>query len=154
MALTESSEFVVFQLGEWEYGIDIRQVQRLRGYRSLARTASAPDFVEGAVQSDGVIMPIVDLRLHVGIATPTFDHFTAVIILNVPDRTVGLVVDSASDVVSLMAGELLPVSDLGAAPTLGADYLTGVATYEGRSLILVDIDRLMSAAEIGLGARN
>lgn len=142
-SLTESAEFMVFQLDEREYAIDIRQVQRLRGYRSLTRIANGPDFVEGVAISDGVIMPIVDMRLHVNIAKPTFNHFTVVIIAKVLDRTVGLVVDSVSDVIRLTAGEVKPVSDLDLASTPGADSLTGVATYRGRNLILLDIQKLM-----------
>lgn len=146
--LTESTEFVVFQLGKWEYGIDIRQIQRLRSYQSLTRIANGADFVEGVAISDGVIMPIIDLRLSVNIATPTFNHFTVVIILNILGRTSGLVVDSATDIITLTTDQVEPVPEMGSA--LDTNYLIGLGVLDERKLILVDIDRLMSNSEMEL----
>jgi purine-binding chemotaxis protein CheW len=148
LSLAESSEFVVFQLGELEYGIDIRLVQRLRGYRSLTRIANGAEFVEGVAISDGIIMPIVDMRLHFHIETPIFNHFTVVMILEVQERSIGLVVDSVSDVISLAAGEIRPGSEH------GADYLSGIAHYQGRSLILLDVEKLMQDTSFESNAKK
>lgn len=150
LSLVESTEFVVFQLGGLEYGIDMGQVLRLRGYRSLFRIPNGSGFVERVAISDGVLMPIVDLRLQVNITMPTFNHFTVVIILNILGRTVGLVVDSVSDVISLTASEVKPGSNFGLGLPLGAEHLTGVATYEGRSLNLIDINKLLSSTDSDL----
>jgi purine-binding chemotaxis protein CheW len=142
----ESTEFIVFNLGEQKYGIDLRHVQRLRGYRSLTRIANGPDFVEGVAISDGIIMPIIDMRPHFNIL-PSFNHFTVAIILGLRERTVGLVVDSVLDVVSLPADEIKLLS----APksSFAGKYLTGIACYEGRDLILLDIQKLMGSSDIG-----
>ncbi len=145
-SLMGSTEFVVFQLNEREYGIDIRQVQRVRSFRSLTRIVNGADYVEGVAISNGVIMPIVDMRRHVNIALPTFNHVTAVMILNILNRSIGLVVDSVSEVVSLTADQMRPVLSLAEAAALKADYLIGIATHEGRSLILLDIQKLLQGA--------
>ncbi len=141
-----SPEFVVFSLGDREYAIHIRHVQRLRGYRSLTRIVNGPDVVEGVAISDGIIMPIVDMRLHCNIAAPSFNHFTVVIILSMLDRTIGLVVDEVLDVISLAAGEVKPLPNLDS--PLKAEYLSGIARYEGRDLILLDIEKLMCGSGI------
>lgn len=150
LSLVESTEFVVFQLGGLEYGIDMGQVLRLRGYRSLVRIPNGSGFVERVAISDGVLMPIVDLRLPVNITMPTFNHFTVVIILNILGRPVGLVVDSVSDVISLTASEVKPGSNFGLDVPLGVEHVTGVATYEGRSLNLIDINKLLSSTDSDL----
>jgi purine-binding chemotaxis protein CheW len=143
-----SLEFLAFTLGQEEYGIDIQKVQELRGYDTVTRIANAPDFIKGVVNLRGVIVPIIDMRIKFNLGTPVYDQFTVVIILNIAGRTMGMVVDSVSDVITLSAEQVKPAPEMGAA--LDTDYLIGLGTLDDRMLILVDIDRLMSSGEIGL----
>ena len=140
-------EALAFKLGNEEYGIKILQVQEIRGYESVTRIASAPEHVKGVVNLRGTIVPIVDMRIKFKLGEPTYNQFTVVIILNIQDRVVGMVVDSVSDVISLTADQIKPAPDMGA---LNTDYVVGLGTVDDRMLILVDIDRLMSSAEMGL----
>lgn len=141
-------EALAFKLGNEEYGIKILKVQEIRGYESVTRIASAPEHVKGVVNLRGTIVPIVDMRIKFNLGTPTYNEFTVVIILNIQDRVVGMVVDSVSDVISLTAEQIKPAPDMGGA--LNTDYLIGLGTVEERMIILVDIDRLMSADEMGV----
>jgi purine-binding chemotaxis protein CheW len=141
-------EFLAFTLGKEEYGIDILKVQEIRGYETVTRIANAPDFIKGVVNLRGIIVPIVDMRIKFHLGEPTYDQFTVVIILNVAGRVVGMVVDSVSDVTTLSPQQIKPAPDVGTA--LNTDYLIGLGTIDQRMLILVDIDRLMSSAEMGL----
>jgi len=143
-----SREVLAFRLGTEEYGIDILKVQELRGYESPTRLANAPAHIKGVVNLRGIIVPIVDMRIRLGMANPAYDQFTVVIILNIRSRVIGMVVDSVSDVITLTAEQIRPAPDMGAA--LDAGYLQGLGTIDGRMLILVDIDSLMSGEEIGL----
>jgi purine-binding chemotaxis protein CheW len=146
--LPAALEFLAFTLGAEEYGIDIQQVQELRGYEAVTHIANAPDFIKGVVNLRGTIVPIIDLRLKFQLGTPTYDQFTVVIILNIAGRVVGMVVDSVSDVITLTPEQIKPAPEMGAAVNL--DYLIGLGALEQRMLILVDIERLMSSAEMGL----
>jgi purine-binding chemotaxis protein CheW len=141
-------EFLAFTLGKEEYGIHILKVQELRGYEEPTRIANAPDFIKGVVNLRGIIVPIVDMRIKFNLGTPTYDQFTVVIILNINGRVVGMVVDSVSDVITLSPDQVKPAPEMGTA--LNTDYLIGLGTVDQRMLILVDIDRLMSSAEMGL----
>ncbi len=141
-------EFLAFTLGKEEYGIHILKVQELRGYEEPTRIANAPDFIKGVVNLRGIIVPIVDMRIKFNLGTPTYDQFTVVIILNINGRVVGMVVDSVSDVITLAADQIKPAPEMGTA--LNTDYLVGLGTVDQRMLILVDIDKLMSSAEMGL----
>jgi len=146
---TESgNEFLAFTLGKEEYGIDILKVQEIRGYEAVTRIANAPEFIKGVVNLRGIIVPIVDMRIKFNLGTPTYDQFTVVIILNIHGRVVGMVVDSVSDVVTLSPEQLKPAPEMGTA--VSTDYLIGLGTLDERMLILVDIGKLMSGAEIGL----
>ena len=147
-AVITSPEFLAFTLGQEEYGIDIQKVQELRGYDTVTRIANAPDFIKGVVNLRGVIVPIIDMRIKFNLGTPTYDQFTVVIILNIAGRTMGMVVDSVSDVITLGAEQVKPAPEMGA--VMDTDYLIGLGTLDDRMLILVDIDRLMSSTEMGL----
>ncbi len=143
-------EFLVFTLGEEEYGIDILKVQEIRGYdpKSVTRIANVPEFIKGVTNLRGVIVPIVDLRLRFRLGSADYTDQTVVIILNLSERVVGIVVDGVSDVLMLREAEIRPAPEFGS--TLSTEYLTGLGTVDGRMLILVDIEKLMTSEEMAL----
>jgi purine-binding chemotaxis protein CheW len=141
-------EFLAFTLGREEYGIDILKVQEIRGYESVTRIANAPEFIKGLINLRGIIVPIIDMRIRFSLGAPTYDQFTVVIILNISGRIVGMVVDSVSDVTTLTPEQIKPAPEMGT--VLDTDYLIGLGTLDERMLILMDIDKLMSSADMGL----
>lgn len=144
-------EYLAFTLGQEEYGIDILKVQEIRGYETVTRIANAPDFIKGVLNLRGVIVPIVDMRIKLNLGEPTYDQFTVVIILNIGERVVGMVVDSVSDVITLASEQIKPAPEMGSAASM--DYMIGLGTVDERMLILVDIGRMMSSADMGLVER-
>ena len=145
-------EYLSFKLGHEEYGIDILKVQEIRGYEQPTRIANAPHFIKGVVNLRGVIVPIVDMRLRFELPEVKYDAFTVVIILNVAHRTVGMVVDSVSDVLELPASQIKPAPEFNGA--IDATYITGLGTIkhgdDERMLILMDIEQMMTSADMGL----
>jgi len=144
----QTLEFLTFTLGQEEYGIDIQKVQELRGYDTVTRIANAPAHIKGVVNLRGIIVPIIDMRIKFNLGTPSYDQFTVVIILSLANRIMGMVVDGVSDVITLSPEQIKPAPEMGA--VLDTQYLTGLGTLEQRMLILVDIDKLMSSADMGL----
>jgi purine-binding chemotaxis protein CheW len=147
-AATPVHEYLAFKLGSEEYGIDILRVQEIRSYERPTRIANAPDFIKGVVNLRGVIVPIIDMRLKFRLEQATYDHFTVVIVLNIGRRVMGIVVDAVSDVITLTPEQLRPVPQFNAA--IAGDHLLAIGAVDERMLILVDIEKLMSAAELGL----
>ncbi|HYS88915.1 MAG TPA: chemotaxis protein CheW [Bradyrhizobium sp.] len=145
---SSGSEFLAFTLGKEEYGINILKVQEIRGYETVTRIANSPAFMKGVINLRGIIVPIVDMRIKFNLGDPTYDQCTVVIILNVGNRVVGMVVDSVSDVITLTADQIRPAPEMGG--SVNTDYLIGLGALDQRMLILVDIDRLMSSADMGL----
>ncbi|NYE60550.1 purine-binding chemotaxis protein CheW [Duganella sp. 1224] len=143
-----AGEYLAFTLGQEEYGIDIQKVSEIRSYEAPTRIANAPQFVKGVINLRGIIVPIVDMRIKFNLGTPTYDQFTVVIILNIGHRVVGMVVDRVSDVTTLTQEQIKPAPEVGAA--MNTDHIVGLGTIEERMLILVDIDKLMSSADMGL----
>jgi purine-binding chemotaxis protein CheW len=141
-------ELLVFALGKEEYGIDILKVQEIRGYDAVTSIANSPAFIKGVINLRGNIVPIVDLRIKFNIGNPSYDQFTVVIILNVAQRTLGIVVDGVSDVMTLAMDQLRSAPEFGSA--LDTAYILGLGTVEDRMIILVDIEKLMTSADMAL----
>ncbi len=142
------AEFLSFRLGAEEYGIDILRVQEIRSYEEPTRIANAPHFIKGVVNLRGVIVPVVDLRIKLGCEKVDYNGFTVVIVLNVRGRVVGAVVDSVSDVLELASDAIKPAPEMNT--TVDTSFITGIASVGERMLILMDIEALMSSADMGL----
>jgi len=147
-ATMAAAEFLAFTMGQEEYGLDIIKVQEIRGYEAVTRLVNAPEYFKGVINLRGVIVPVIDMRIKLGLGTPTYDQFTIVIVLNIRGKVMGMVVDSVSDVTTLSAEQIRLAPELGIA--IDTDYLIGLGTLDERMLILVDIDKLMASDDVGL----
>ena len=122
--LPTEREFLAFKLGAEEYGIDILRVQEIRSYEEPTRIANASPFIKGMVNLRGVIVP------------------------NIGNRVMGMVVDAVSDVITFTPEQLHSVPEFNSA--IESDHLLAIGAIEQRMLILVDIEKLMTSAEMGL----
>ena len=148
-AEARKKEFLTFRLGAESYGIEILKVQEIRGYETPTSIANAPPFIKGVINLRGVIVPILDLRVKFRLPDSQYDEFTVVIILNVASRVVGVVVDSVSDVLSLDPEEIRETPEFASA-TFDTKYITGLAPVDGGMLIMLDIERLLTSADMAL----
>ena len=148
ITVSGTREYLTFRLDQEEYGIDILKVQEIRGYEPPTRVANAPDFIKGVVNLRGTIVPIVDMRLKFSCTRAEYNSFTVVIILNLRNRIVGIVVDSVSDVMELPPESLKSAPEIDSVIDSGS--VLGLGSLGDRMLILLDIERLMSASDMGL----
>ncbi|HEY8357430.1 MAG TPA: chemotaxis protein CheW [Ramlibacter sp.] len=148
-ATEAASEFLTFRLGPENYGIEILKVQEIRGYESPTAIANAPAFIKGVINLRGVIVPILDLRIKFALQQASYDEFTVVIILNVAGRVVGVVVDAVSDVLTL-ADDAIRATPEFASAAFDTKYITGLGTVDDQMIILLDIEKLMTGADMAL----
>jgi purine-binding chemotaxis protein CheW len=146
--LGDADEILTFTLGAEEYGVDILKVQEIRGYDAVTRLPDSPAWIKGVINLRGIIVPVVDLRIKFKLGEASYDAFTVMIILNVGGRVVGIVVDSVSDVTQLDADHIRPAPELGLA--VDTRFINGIGSLDGRMLILLDIERMMTSREMGL----
>ena len=154
-ASARPTEYLSFKVGAEEYGIDILRVQEIRGHDAVTRIAHAPSFIRGVINLRGVIVPIIDLRIKFGLGEARIDAFTVVIILNVARRTLGIVVDSVSDVLQLAPEQIRPAPQFSS--QIDVSHIVGLGTIpasaddaDDRMLIIVDIERLMASGDMAL----
>lgn len=143
-----TNEFLTFRLGGEEYGIDILTVKEIRGHDPVTRIANSPTFIKGVINLRGTIVPVVDLRHKFNLEHAADQRQSVVIILNVAQRVVGVVVDSVSDVIALTAEQIKPAPEFGGG--LATDFIRGLGSIDGRMLIMVDIEKLMTSADMSL----
>lgn len=143
-----TAEYLAFRLGKEEYAIDILRVQEIRSYENPTRIANAPEHVKGVVNLRGIIVPIIDLRMQLGCGEAQYNAFTVVVVLNVRGHVIGAVVDSVSDVLELSKDQINQAPEM--STTVDTTFITGIASVGERMLILMDIESLMSSADMGL----
>lgn len=141
-------EYLTFRLGQEEYGIDILKVQEIRGYEEPTRIANAPHFLKGVVNLRGTIVPIVDLRMRFGCDSADYNTFTVTIVLHIGQRTIGVVVDSVSDVMEIPAEAMRAAPEMSSA--VDAVYIRGLAQMGERMVILLDIESMLMSPDMGL----
>ncbi len=142
--MAEKLKLVTFMLMEDEYGFEIDYVQEVRRIRRITRVAQAPAFVEGVIKLRGKVIPIVDLRKRLGLPTKKHGRFTRAIIVKAQGHTLGVVVDSATEVLSV------PVTDIDtpdASILANAVFLKGVAKAPGRMILVANIENILTAEE-------
>ena len=144
-------EYLTFTLGNEEYGIDILMVQEIRSYETVTKIANLPDFIKGIINLRGIIVPVIDMRIKFQLPNVAYNEFTVVIVLNVCGRVIGMVVDSVSDVIALTQEQIHATPEFGS--RLDTKYLIGLGTVDGRMIILMDIELLMSSSEMELIAK-
>jgi len=143
-----AGEYLTFTLGGEEYAIDILRVQEIRGYEPPTWIAHAPPFIKGVINLRGLIVPLVDLRIKFALGAAEYTPFTVVVILNIGGRIIGIVVDSVSDVVFLEPAQIRPAPDFSG--IFDTNCIIGLAALESRMMIVTDIERLMTGADMAL----
>jgi len=143
-------EYLTFKLENEEYGIDILLVQEIRGYEPPTRIAHAPEFIKGVVNLRGVIVPVVDMRIKFSCSTVVYDPSTVVIILNICKRTIGIVVDSVSDVLELRTDAIKAAPEFDT--VISHEAITGLVSLDSRMLILLDMAHLVTSFDLGVEA--
>jgi purine-binding chemotaxis protein CheW len=138
-------EYLTFRLGEEDYGVDILRVQEIRGWEPVTRIPNAPDYVLGALNLRGSIVPVFDMRRRLGMPIVEYDKETVVIVVKVIDavreRIMGMVVDTVADVFTAVVESVRDTPRL--ATNVPVEYITGLADAGTKMIILLDVDRLL-----------
>ena len=145
-ATGDMSQFISFRIGEEEYGVDIMAVREIKGWTSVTKLPNTPDFVRGVLNLRGVIVPIFDLRCRFGMGETEATKLHVVIIVTVRERTIGILVDAVSDILTANAEQIRPV------PEMDRDrqerFLAGLITVEERMVALIALDELFDSKTI------
>ncbi|NPV81778.1 MAG: chemotaxis protein CheW [Firmicutes bacterium] len=143
--LTEEAQLVKFRLGNEEYGVDIMQVQEIIHLTNIVKVPNTPHFVEGVIDLRSRVIPIIDLRKRFGIPECEKTRSSRIVVVNMNDTTVGLIVDSVSEVIRIPVKAFEPLPEI--AMDVDSRFLRGIARLEDRLIILIDLARVLSHDE-------
>ncbi|MCS6807566.1 MAG: chemotaxis protein CheW [Bacteroidota bacterium] len=139
-------QLVSFTLGKEEFGIDILRVQEINRTSSVTRVPNAPHFIEGVINLRGKVIPIVDLRKRFGMPPSQHDKNTRIIVVEILSKTVGFIVDSVREVLRIPQSVVDPPPPIIAG--ISSDYIEGVGKMDDRLLILLNLEKALSASEL------
>jgi purine-binding chemotaxis protein CheW len=144
---TNERQLVTFTLGHEEYGVDISKVREINRLTEITHVPKAPTFVEGLINLRGTVVPIIDLRKRFGIEPAGEEKQQRIIVVDIGGRTIGVIVDSVSEVLNLAAEA---IDEVPATISCGVNqrFLTGVGKIGNRLMLLLDLDSILSADEL------
>lgn len=138
-------QLVVFQLGDETYGVDISTVREIIRMQSITQVPRTPEFVEGVINLRGRVIPVIDLHKRFGLPPVKETAQSRIIVVEVGGVTVGMIVDSVSEVLRLPTASIdPPPPDVSGVDTA---YLRGVGKLEDQLIILLDLDKVLHEKE-------
>jgi purine-binding chemotaxis protein CheW len=143
---TLSTQFVTFQLGNETYGVSILKLNEIIAYQSCTTIPYVPSFIKGVLNLRGIVVPVIDLRERFGMESKAYDTFTVIMILDVSGRTMGLVVDAVSDVITLNREDIRPRPYFSTG--ISTEFIHGMGIKGNKFIILLDVDKLLSDEEL------
>lgn len=141
----ELLQLVSFKIGEEEFGVDILSVQEINRMSQITKVPNTPDFIEGVINLRGRIIPVIDLRVKLGMTRKEHGKNTRIVVVELKGQTIGFIVDEVSEVLRIS-------KDITEAPPemvggIRSDYITSIGKLEDRLLILLDLEKILSASE-------
>jgi purine-binding chemotaxis protein CheW len=137
-------QLVTFRIGAQEFAFDILQVERILRYARPSSVPKAPAFLEGVLPFEHGVIPVVDLRKRLDVPAEVGEE-TRVVVISVEGERVGVVVDEVREVLRVDAAVISAPPAL--VRGLAAEYITGVAHVDERTIVLLNARRLFSGTE-------
>lgn len=143
-------QFLTFTLGKEIFALDIVKVREVLELTNVSEIPRTPEYMKGVINLRGHAVPVVDIRLKLGMSEITHTVDTCIIILEVVfgEETVvmGALVDSVREVFEMAEGDIEPAPKMGA--SIEASYIMGMGRQEDQFIIIVDFDSIFSAEEM------
>ncbi|WP_438446915.1 chemotaxis protein CheW [Gorillibacterium sp. sgz5001074] len=142
----EEIKVIVFALANEEYGIEVEKVKTIERMMPMTRVPKTYDFIKGVINLRGVVVPVLDLRGRFGLPESEYTDNTRIVIIAVNEMEVGMIVDSANDVIDVDTDQIQDPPEI--VGGVRAKYLRGVAKVGDRLLVLLNLKEVLSKGEI------
>jgi purine-binding chemotaxis protein CheW len=138
-------QLVVFDLSGEAYGVNIETVREIIRMQAVTYVPDTPDFVEGVINLRGNVNPVVDLRKRFGLTVGDETDDSRIVVVDIGGESIGVTVDAVTEVLRISEDAVEPTSAL--MTTKDSFYIEGIAKLGDRLLILLDLERVLSAEE-------
>lgn len=141
----ERRELISFRVGDQEYCVNIMAVREIRGWSPATVLPQTPGYMRGVINLRGAVLPIMDLACRLGMPVIEPTVRSVFIVVQAGDRTVGLLVDAVSDILSINDDMVQPTPDV--ACDAVRSFVRGIISIEGRMISEISLDRILPERE-------
>jgi purine-binding chemotaxis protein CheW len=136
---------ITFGLDREEYGIRVAQVREVIRVTEITRVPQSPAHVRGVTNLRGRILPVVEIRTRLGLEPAVVTPRSRIIVVDVHDRVLGILVDAVLQVAKVPEDTVTPPPEEVVTPQ--TDYISGVAHWSGRLIILLELEKVLLLQE-------
>jgi len=136
------NQFIVFKLGDAEYGMNIQDISTIEQVMPTTRVPKTPDYLKGVINLRGDVIPVIDMRKRFNLPPAEETEDTRIIIVKAGEVTAGLIVDSVSEVLRLDGSSIENVANF--TNELHAEYITGAGKVGDRIVTLLDTEKIVT----------
>jgi len=144
------NQYLTFFIRDEEYAVEILRVKEIIEYEHVTRVPATPAHVRGVINLRGAVLPLVDLSAKFGNEETAATRTTCIVVVETKPQdellTLGIVASAVSEVVDIADSAIEPPPSFGTG--VRVDYLTGMGKLDGRLVLILDIDRVLSPVEI------
>ncbi|NLT57590.1 MAG: purine-binding chemotaxis protein CheW [Clostridiales bacterium] len=138
---TLKGKYLIFSMGNELFGIEIRYITEIIGIQPITEVPEMPGYVKGVTNLRGKIIPVMDARLRFKKAVRAYDDRTCIIVFDNNDLSVGLIVDSVAEVLTMQEADIAPPPEMGKG---GHQYIKGIGKAGNGVKLLLDCQRLLT----------
>jgi len=142
---TQKGKFLTFHIADEDYGIEIRYVTEIIGIQSITDVPDMPNYIKGVINLRGNVIPVMDVRQRFNLPEKAYEERTCIVVVNVDDKTVGLVVDKVNEVVDIPEGNIEPPPRTKAE---SGQYIQGMGKIDEEVKILLDVLKLLYCEDL------
>ncbi len=139
-------KFLTFVLGNEEYGVEILRVREIIGHMDITTVPQTPDYMKGVINLRGKVIPVIDLRLKFSMQEEKHTQETCIIVAEVNNTSIGIIVDSVSEVLDIKSDEIEESPSFGQG--IDTDFIMGLGKVKEKIIILLDIEKVLSSEEM------
>mgnify|MGYP000078031463 CR=1 FL=1 len=148
----DSEQYLTFMLGGKVYGLGILNIKEIIEYGDITEVPMTPEFISGVINLRGSVVPVIDLSQRFSGKATELAKRTSIIILEVKSADlkieIGVMVDMVNEVLDIHPGEIEPAPSLG--DQIQTNFINGMAKVDGKLLILLDIEHVLSVDELSM----
>ena len=149
-SITDTNQYLAFHLGEEVFAVEVSHVREILEYTAPTKIPQTPEFMKGVINLRGSVVPVIDMRLKLGLADKEITVDTCIIVVEAlfdGEKTVmGALVDSVREVFELEPDQIEPSPKIGT--QLKTEFIKGMGKKDDSFFIILDIDRVFSAEEL------
>jgi purine-binding chemotaxis protein CheW len=138
---TQKGKFLTFFLGKESYGLDIKYVTEIIGIQAITEVPELPIYIKGIINLRGKIIPVMDVRLRFKKCEKEYNDRTCVIVIDVKGVSIGMIVDSVSEVI------VIPDSEIVSPPEVSQKtnkYIKGIGKVGNEVKLILDCHKILS----------